>query len=151
MLLHGISSALSGVLNRVPSAYLQQELCGYSTHSGPRRKVSGCWPFHKVAGTHVAVRVRRGVVAVRVEQAVVLVLVVVAADVQHNARSVVVAVVASEPEPQTSPGTTGGITPYLFVFSRGRGLRPPSPYTPSPLGSLWRREPTLLYEFDAAL
>ena len=44
-------------------------------------------------GADVAVLVRSCVVAVHVEQAVVLVLVVVATDVQHHARSVVVAVV----------------------------------------------------------
>ena len=47
----------------------------------------------KVTAADVAVLVRRGVVAVQVESAVVLVLAVVAADVQHNAAGVVVAVV----------------------------------------------------------
>ena len=42
----------------------------------------------------VRVGVRSLVVAVQVESAVVLVLVVIAADVQHHARSAVVAVVA---------------------------------------------------------
>ena len=42
----------------------------------------------------VRVGVRSLVVAVQVESAVVLVLVVIAADVQHHARSVVVAVIA---------------------------------------------------------
>lgn len=42
----------------------------------------------------VRVRVRGGVVAVEVERAVALSLAVVAADAQHNARGVVVAVVA---------------------------------------------------------
>ena len=46
-----------------------------------------------VTGADVRVRVRSGVVAVQVEQAVVRVLVVVAADVQDNARGVVVAIV----------------------------------------------------------
>lgn len=45
-------------------------------------------------GADVRVRVRSSVVAVHVESAVVLVLVVVAANVQHNARSVIVAAIA---------------------------------------------------------
>ena len=49
-------------------------------------------------GADVRVLVRGGVVAVQVERAVVLVLVVVTTHVQHHARSVVVAVVATVPE-----------------------------------------------------
>ena len=46
-----------------------------------------------VTGADVRVRVRSGVVTVQVEHTVVLVLVVVATDVQDNARGVVVAIV----------------------------------------------------------
>ena len=46
-----------------------------------------------VTGADVRVRVRSGVVTVQVEKTVVLVLVVVATDVQDNARGVVVAIV----------------------------------------------------------
>ena len=53
-----------------------------------------CQPRQETAAD-VAVRVRGAVVAVQVERAVVLVLVVVAADVQHNPAGVVVAVVVS--------------------------------------------------------
>lgn len=51
-----------------------------------------------VTGADVGVLVRGSVVAVQVEQTVVRVLVVVAADVQNNARGVVVAIVGLEPE-----------------------------------------------------
>ena len=49
-------------------------------------------------GADVRVLVRSRVVAVQVKSTVVLVLVVVATDVQHNARRVVVAIVAKRPE-----------------------------------------------------
>lgn len=54
--------------------------------------------LNKDMGADVGVLVRSRVVAVQVERAVVLVLVVVTAHVQHNARRVVVAVVAKRPE-----------------------------------------------------
>ena len=50
--------------------------------------------LYKEMSADVRVGVRGSVVTVQVERTVVLVLVVVATDVQHHARSVVVAVVA---------------------------------------------------------
>ena len=61
----------------------------------------------------VSVRVGSGVVAVEVEQPVVLVLVIVTASVQHNTRSVIVAIVA--PETRNAP-TTGIETPIIYNF-----------------------------------
>ena len=56
--------------------------------------------IYKEKGADVHVRVRSGVVTVQVEQTVVAVLVVVTANVQHYARSVIVAVVAHSREPK---------------------------------------------------
>ena len=59
-------------------------------------------------GADVRVLVRSSVVTVQVESAAILVLVVVTTHVQHHARSVVVAIVAKEPEHPT----TGTKTPF---------------------------------------
>ena len=100
LLPRGLSSVLSDVLNRVPSASFFTKRCAtippiyakpwerpYGEGSGLPESIG------KVPAPDVRVRVRGGVVAVQVESAVVLVLAVVAADVQHHARGVVVAVV----------------------------------------------------------
>lgn len=55
-------------------------------------------------GADVRVRVRRGVVTVQVEQPVVLVLVVVTTHVQHNAGSVIVAIVAKTEREHSTVG-----------------------------------------------
>ena len=83
---------------------LRQGPCGYLTHlcqSALQLDAKfGGMPYHsKVAEADVAVLVRRRVVAVEIERAVILVLVVVTADVQHNAVGVVVAIVVQNIAP----------------------------------------------------
>ena len=65
----------------------------------------------KEKGADVRVRVRSGVVTVQVEQTVVAVLVVVTANVQHHARSVIVAVVAHSRGPK--PHRHGRYAPFI--------------------------------------
>ena len=129
MLPRGLSSVLSDVLNRVPSASFFTKRCATippiyaKPWERPYGEVSGLpESIGKVTAPDVRVRVRGGVVAVEVERAVVLVLVVVAADVQHNARGVVVAVVVQDRIPIAGTPTTGGIAPN---FDR-RGRPPPA-------------------------
>lgn len=128
LLPRGLSSVLSDVLNRVPSASFFTKRCATippiyaKPWERPYGEVSGLpESIGKVTAPDVRVRVRGGVVAVEVERAVVLVLVVVAADVQHNARGVVVAVVVQDRIPIAGTPTTGGIAPN---FDRRRRLTP---------------------------
>ena len=67
-------------------------------------------------GADVGVLVSRIVVAVQVERAVVLVLAVVATHVQHHARSVVVAVVATGPEHRPMEWKCQGCLFMVSVF-----------------------------------
>ena len=126
LLPRGLSSVLSDVLNRVPSASFFTKRCATippiyaKPWERPYGEVSGLpESIGKVTAPDVRVRVRGGVVAVEVERAVVLV--VVAADVQHNARGVVVAVVVQDRIPIAGTPTTGGIAPN---FDRRRRLTP---------------------------
>ena len=128
LLPRGLSSVLSDVLNRVPSASFFTKRCATippiyaKPWERPYGEVSGLpESIGKVTAPDVRVRVRGGVVAVEVECAVVLVLVVVAADIQHNARGVVVAVVVQDRIPIAGTPTTGGIAPN---FDRRRRLTP---------------------------
>ena len=63
----------------------------------PQGRGEGCGAYEELAAD-VRVRARGGVIAVQAESAVVLVLAIVAADVQHNARGIVVAVVVARTE-----------------------------------------------------
>ena len=100
LLPRGLSSVLSDVLNRVPSASFFTKRCATippiyaKPWERPYGEVSGLpESIGKVTAPDVRVRVRGGVVAVEVERAVVLVLVIVTTNVEHYARTVIVAII----------------------------------------------------------
>ena len=82
-------------------------------------------------GAAVGVLVRSSVVTVQEEGAVVLVLVVVAAAVEYNARSIVVRVVAQNGTPSSWCGNPDGLQLQEGHMWEG-DLRPPCSHTLQP-------------------
>ena len=128
LLPRGLSSVLSDVLNRVPSASFFTKRCATippiyaKPWERPYGEVSGLpESIGKVTAPDVRVRERGGAVADEEERAEALALAVAAADKQHNARGAVAAVVAQDRIPTAGTPTTGGIAPN---FDRRRRLTP---------------------------
>ena len=124
LLPRGLSSVLSDVLNRVPSASFFTKRCATippiyaKPWERPYGEVSGLpESIGKVTAPDVRVRVRGGVVAVEVERAVVLVLVVVAADAAQRPRR---CSCSSRPGPDTHSRNTD-------YWRDSPKFRPPAP------------------------
>ena len=100
----------------------------------PLGRGKGCGACDDETAADVAVLVRRGVVAVQVESAVVLVLAVVAADVQHDAAGVVVAVVVIRTgNPRETPDYWWDSPDFqLSGEMQGEGAAAPGPLHPLP-------------------